>query len=488
MHGVVETKGGKAESRTEPVTEVQLYADRVRVYPKKISGVFRRLKWALLAVCLAVYYLAPWIRWDRGPNAPDQALLIDMTGRRGYFFAVEIWPQEVYYIAGLLMLGAFALFLATTLAGRVWCGYACPQTAWTDLFMLVERLIEGDRNQRMRLDAQSLSVAKVGKKTLKHAAWLLISFATGGAWILYFGDAPAMVRDVFSGEASVEAYVFIALLTSTTYVLAGWAREQVCTYMCPWPRFQSAMLDAESLVVSYRKHRGEPRGSYRKGASWEGRGDCVDCKLCVVVCPTGIDIRDGLQLECIGCGLCVDACASIMDRVGRPRGLIAFDTERHLRAVEAKKPYRYRLARPRVFLYSALVLFIALVMGVSLFLRSSAEIHVLRERSPLFVALSDGSVRNDFTVKILNKARDPLDFALEIEGLPDPTIKVIGLEGAGPRPSLPTPGDGVATYRVTVAVPAAALKGEQTDIRFALRAAEGTKPFRRDTVFLGPRK
>jgi len=489
MHGAVTKADAAAAGRKKPPSvEPELYADRVKVYPKTISGPFRSLKWAVLAVCLSLYYLAPWIRWDRGPNAPDQALLIDMNGRRGYFFAIEIWPQEVYYIAGLLILGAIGLFLATTLAGRVWCGYACPQTVWTDLFMQVERLIEGDRNQRKKLDAQPLSAVKAFKKIAKHVAWLGIAFATGGAWILYFGDAPTMLREVFSGEASVEAYVFIALLTATTYTLAGWAREQVCTYMCPWPRFQAAMLDADSLVVSYRQYRGEPRDSHKAGQSWEGRGDCVDCQFCVAVCPTGIDIRDGLQLECIGCGLCIDACNTIMKRVGRPLGLIAFDTENHLRAVETKTPYRYSLLRPRVLIYAALLLVITGVMALALLMRSSAEIHVLRERSPVFVALSDGSIRNDFTVKILNKAREPIDYALEISGLPAPAIKVLGVDEAAGRLVLPAPGDGVATYRVTVALPQAALKAESTPILFVLRASEKTAPVKRDTVFLGPKR
>lgn len=489
MHGAMtQSKADAARSKKLPPAEPELYADRVKVYPKKISGPLRSLKWAVLAFCLSLYYLAPWLRWDRGPNAPDQALLIDMTGRRGYFFSVEIWPQEVYYIAGLLMLGAFGLFLATTLAGRVWCGYACPQTVWTDLFMLVERLIEGDRNQRKKLDASPLSAAKALKKSAKHAAWLAIAFATGGAWILYFGDAPMVVREVFAGDASIEAYVFIGILTATTYTLAGWAREQVCTYMCPWPRFQAAMLDADSLVVSYRKYRGEPRGSHKAGQSWDGRGDCVDCQFCVAVCPTGIDIRDGLQLECIGCGLCVDACNTIMKRVGRPPGLIAFDTENHLKAAETKSSYRYRLFRPRVIVYAALLGIITLIMALSLFLRSTSEIHVLRERSPLFVVLSDGSVRNDFTVKILNKSRDAVDFALALEGLNGPAIRAIGVEDAGGALLLPAPGDAVATYRVTVAVPAGALKSESTPIVFVLRPTDGTKPVKRDTVFIGPKR
>ena len=276
---------------------------------------FRTLKWAALILLLGLYYGLPWLRWDRGPDAPGQALLIDMPGRRAYFFMIEIWPQEVYYLTGLLILGAIGLFLVTALAGRVWCGFLCPQTVWTDLFMWVERLIEGDRPARMKLDAAPLSAAKAGKRVAKHAAWLLIAVATGGAWIMYFDDAPTLMKEFFVGESSPAVYGFTALFTATTYVLAGLMREQLCIYMCPWPRFQGAMFDEHSLIVTYADWRGEPRGGARHGQSFEGRGHCVDCSLCVQVCPTGIDIRQGQQMACIGCALCVDACNSIMPRL-----------------------------------------------------------------------------------------------------------------------------------------------------------------------------
>jgi cytochrome c oxidase accessory protein FixG len=255
----------------------------VRVYPRAVSGTWRWVKWGVLILLLGMYYVVPWLRWNRGPGAPDQAILLDLDGRRGWIFDIVLWPQEVYFVTGFLILGAFGLFLATSLFGRVWCGFACPQTVWTDLFMLVERLIEGDRNERMRLDRAPLSVAKAAKKGLKHLVWLAIAAATGGAWVFYYVDAPSTLYKILRGEASTEVYVFIGLLTATTYTLAGWAREQVCTYMCPWPRFQAAMLDEQSVIVTYQKWRGERRGKHKAGDSWEGRGDCVDCRLCVNV-------------------------------------------------------------------------------------------------------------------------------------------------------------------------------------------------------------
>src|SRR5450631_4149416 len=301
-----------------------LYATRIKVYPRAVKGLWRWVKWLALVVLLGIYYLVPWLRWDRGPNAPSQAILIDLDGRRGWFFDVVIWPQEIYFVTGFLILAAFGLFFATALFGRVWCGFACPQTVWTDLFMLVERLIEGNRNERMRVDRAPMSAAKAARKGLKHAVWIAIAAATGGAWIFYFVDAPTTLAKIFRGEASLEVYFFIGLFTATTYLLAGWAREQVCTYMCPWPRFQAAMLDEQSFTVTYQAWRGEPRARGKRIAG--AGGDCVDCGACATACPTGIDIRDGSQLECINCGLCIDACNHVMERTGRPGWLITWDT------------------------------------------------------------------------------------------------------------------------------------------------------------------
>jgi len=328
-----------------------LYQKRQQIYPKLVHGKFRLAKWVFLVLALGVYYLLPFVRWDRGPDAPSQAVLIDFPNTRFYFFFIEIWPQEVYYITGLLILAALVLFLVTALFGRVWCGYACPQTVWTDLFIAVERLFEGDRNRRILLDRAPMSFNKAWRKGGKHTVWVLIAAATGGAWFLYFHDAFDLLRDFFTGQAPLTAYVFCAVLTFTTYSLAGLMREQVCTYMCPWPRIQAALTDRESLNVTYRTDRGEPRGRHKKGESWDGRGDCIDCKACVAACPMGIDIRDGAQLECIGCALCIDACDDIMDKISRPRGLIAYDTDDNItRRSQGEKP-RFSFIRPRIVLY-----------------------------------------------------------------------------------------------------------------------------------------
>ena len=332
-----------------------LYAARQKVYPKLAHGRFRAVKWLVMAVTLGIYYALPWIRWHRGPDLPDQAVLLDVAQNRFFFFFLEIWPQEFYFVTGLLVLAALALFLVTSIAGRVWCGYACPQTVWTDLMIVVERFWQGDRNARMALDKRPWGPVKLFKKTMTHLSWLAIGLATGGAFVFYFRDAPTLAQELLTGSAPPIAYLFIGIFTATTYLLGGIAREQVCIYMCPWPRIQGAMTDHDTLLVSYRTARGEPRGPHKKGQTWEGRGDCIDCKACVSVCPTGIDIRDGSQLECIQCALCIDACNGIMDKIGRPRGLIAYDTivGQEARAVSSRRGLR--IIRPRTLLYTGLI-------------------------------------------------------------------------------------------------------------------------------------
>jgi len=429
---VADVEAVNAKERRES-ERAPLYASRIKVHPKRVFGFFRNLKWAVMLFCLGVYYLAPWIRWDRGPGAPDQAILIDFPGRRFYFFFIEIWPQEVYYITGLLILAGLALFLFTGLLGRVWCGYACPQTVWTDLFVWVERFIEGDRNARLRLDKAPMSAGKLGKRVFKHAIWLLIAVATGGAWVFYFADAPTLAGQLLALDAPFTAYLFIGIFTATTYLLGGLSREQVCIYMCPWPRIQSAMFDEESLLVSYRGWRGEPRGKHKKGESWENRGHCVDCKQCVVVCPMGIDIRDGMQLECIHCALCVDACNGVMDKLDLPRGLIGYDNDRSALGGEAAAPLgqviaRPKILRPRILIYSALIVLVSSIMLYGLLTRSDMDLNVLRDRNPQFVVLSDGGLRNGYTLKILNKAPQDRVFTVAVSGLPDSGLTIVGQE------------------------------------------------------------
>ncbi|HEV7268191.1 MAG TPA: cytochrome c oxidase accessory protein CcoG [Falsiroseomonas sp.] len=485
---------GKTSAEDQP-----LYATRQKVYPKAVSGPVRRAKWAVLALGLAVYYLVPWLRWDRGPTAPDQAVLVDMEHGRLYFFFFEIWPQEVYFLTGLLILAAIGLFAATSLFGRVWCGFACPQTVWTDLFMWVENKIQGDRNERMRLDKAPWTAEKWRKKALTHAAWLAIAAATGGAWIMYFNDAPRATAEIFTGQASAQVYFFFGLFTFTTYLLAGWAREQVCTYMCPWPRFQAAMLDENSLVVSYRAWRGEPRGKLKE----EGHGDCVDCRACVNACPTGIDIRDGQQLECIGCGLCIDACDDIMKKLDRPNGLIAFETLKNIAASEvatkalspcaartqAGMGVRHvpRFIRARTLIYAGVLAGVMAVMLGAWLLRQEVTLAVLRDRAPLFVTLANGGIRNAYTLKIANKAREAGELTLVMESAAPLRLTIQEAEEIGPnRFRVTTRGDGITQWRALATRSPGAQQPESTPVSFRLLDARGRTVVRTSSVFLGP--
>lgn len=420
---------GVTRSRAKAVNaadERALYKKREPIYPKLAHGKFRFAKWVVMAVSLGVYYLVPFLRWDRGADAPDQAVLIDFAGRRFYFFFIEIWPQEIYYVTGLLILAALALFLVTALFGRVWCGYACPQTVWTDLFIMVERAFEGDRNARIKLDRAGWSFDKAWRKIGKHAVWLVIAGLTGGAWILYFHDAYDTVGHFFTGQAEISAYLFFAGLTFTTYVFAGTMREQVCIYMCPWPRIQAAMTDREALNVTYRIDRGETRGPHKKGDTWDDRGDCIDCMQCVAVCPMGIDIRDGAQLECIQCALCIDACDDVMLKVDRPTGLIAYETDDNIdRFVAGEKP-RYRFVRVRTLVYAVALGLVAAVMLAGLLNRTELDLNASRDRNPNYVRLSDGAIRNGYTIKIVNKANHPRALELVVEGDPQLVVRLLG--------------------------------------------------------------
>ena len=449
-----------------------LYAPRRAVYPQSVSGTFRDIKWALMALCLAVYYLLPFVRWDRGANAPSQAVLIDFPNRRFYFFFIELWPQEIYYFTGLLIIAAMALFLMNAIGGRIWCGYLCPQTVWTDLFYAVERFIEGDRRERMKKACAKLTVRRAAEIAVKHAVWLFIAWWTGGAWVLYFADAPTLVKELATFQAPAAAYIWIGILTFTTYTLAGHMREQVCVYMCPWPRIQAALTDEWALNVTYRCDRGEPRTSIKKAEELRGRGepagDCVDCLQCVAVCPTGIDIRDGAQLGCIMCGLCIDACDNVMKKIGRPTGLIAYDTDINLARRAQGKPPVYRLVRPRTLIYAGTIVLAGVAMLYALLTRSYLDISVRHDRNPLFVTLSDGSIRNAHTVHLLNKRHDTSTVELKVEGLPQAEVHLVGQDTVVPGAALiPVGPDQGREVRVLVTIPPTAKVDHSTLLTFS---------------------
>jgi cytochrome c oxidase accessory protein FixG len=479
----------------EPVNKKEnrsLYAARKKIFPKRAEGFYRRLKWWIMAVTLGIYYVTPWLRWDRGPHAPDQAVLVDMANRRFYFFFIEIWPQEFFYIAGLLVMAGVGLFLVTSTVGRAWCGYTCPQTVWVDLFIAVERWVEGDRNARMRLEKASWTFDKLRKRVVKHALWLVIAVLTGGAWIFYFADAPTLLRDFITFQAPPVAYITVAILTFTTYVFAGFMREQVCTYMCPWPRIQAAMLDEHSLTVTYNDWRGEPRSRHQKKAleAGEAVGDCIDCNACVAVCPMGIDIRDGQQLECITCALCIDACDGVMEKIGKPRGLIDYSTltdyQSNVEGKPASTGWR-SFIRPRTFIYMAVWSGIGLALLATLAMRDRLDLNILRDRNPIFVQLSDGAIRNGYTVKILNMKAEPRSFRLSVDGLPGAELTV---SGSTDEPSdtltFDVEPDRLLSTRVFVRARPEQLASQYNDFTFRVEEVGGDETDQVETVFETP--
>ena len=513
------TAGSVERLDAEPVNSARvrqpLYAPRRKIFPKRAQGRFRRFKWLVMLVTLGIYYATPWVRWDRGPFAPDQAVLVDLANRRFYFFFIEIWPQEFWAVAGLLVMAGFGLFLVTSAVGRAWCGYTCPQTVWVDLFLVVERWIEGDRNARMKLDAGPWTTRKLVLRTTKHAIWLAIAAATGGAWIFYFADAPTLAVDLFTGTAAPVAYITVALLTATTYVFGGLMREQVCTYMCPWPRIQAAMLDEHSLTVTYNDWRGEPRSRHAKKAAAAGQsvGDCVDCNACVAVCPMGIDIRDGQQLECITCALCIDACDGVMDKLGRERGLISYatladydanmalataggtlpidparvrDADGRLRPEIAHVGW-HRIVRPRTLVYLGAWSLAGLLLVYGLMSRDRLEVNVLHDRNPQFVVLSDGAIRNGYTVKLLNKIPDQRTIIVTLQGLPGAEMSVVGQTQPADRSfAVRVEPDRLQTLRVYVTQPAARIAGAVQSFRFVVEDKSSFETDSYETSFEAP--
>lgn len=462
--------------------EPSLYAAREPIFPRRVKGAFRNLKWWIMAVTLGIYYITPWFRWDRGPNLPDQAVLIDMANRRFFFFMIEIWPHEFYFVAGLLIMAGLGLFLFTSAAGRVWCGYACPQTVWTDLFILVERWVEGDRNARIRLHRQKWDAEKIRKRAIKWTAWFLIGLATGGAWIFYFTDAPTLLVDLVTGQAHPIAYTTMLILTATTFAFGGFAREQICIYACPWPRIQAAMMDEDTITIGYRDWRGEPRGKQ----DVPGNGDCIDCKACVNVCPMGIDIRNGQQLACITCGLCIDACDDVMDKIGKPRGLIGYLALTDEAAERSGKPAKSvwkHVFRPRTILYTVLWAGVGVALVAALFLRSEIDVKVTPVRNPTFVTLSDGSIRNTYDLRLSNKHGDDRYFHISLTS--DEVLR-IDLEGTEELRVL-VPANETLEQRVyVIAAPESpAAIADRSDLRLWIEDLGGTDRVSKDTIFNG---
>jgi cytochrome c oxidase accessory protein FixG len=398
-----------------PVQYVSLYQKPPKIHPRSVNGWFAGWRWALVWATQLVFYGLPWLVWNS-----RQAVLFDLAARRFYIFGLVLYPQDFIYLTGLLVVCAYSLFLFTAVAGRLWCGYACPQTVYTEIFLWVEQRFEGDRTARLRLDASPWNWNKLWRRGGKHAAWIAIAMWTGFTFVGYFTPIRSLAAEAFTLGFGPWEWFWVNFYAFATYGNAGFMREQVCKYMCPYARFQSAMFDRDTLIISYDEKRGEPRGSRPRGANpaERGLGSCVDCTLCVQVCPTGIDIRKGLQYECIGCAACIDACDAVMDKMSYPRGLIRYSTENAMDKGWTPAQMWRRVRRARVLIYTAVLLIIVAAVGASIALRKPFKVDVVRDRASLARLVEDGRIENVYRLQLMNATEAQQRFRLRVEGLP----------------------------------------------------------------------
>jgi len=410
----VQTESPQAAKSAEPEL-VSLYQAHQKIYPRSVSGLFSKWRWALVFLTQIVFYGLPWLEWGQ-----RQAVLFDLGVRRFYIFGLVLYPQDFIYLTGLLVISALSLFLFTAVAGRQWCGYACPQTVYTEIFLWIEHRIEGDRTARMRLDNSPMSPAKLGRKVAKQAAWIAVSLWTGFTFVGYFTPIRELVGIVLNFSTGPWETFWILFYGFATYGNAGYMREQVCKYMCPYARFQSAMFDKDTLIVSYDTARGEPRGARSKKSDPKalGLGSCVDCTLCVQVCPTGIDIRKGLQYECISCAACIDVCDTVMDKVGYPRGLIRYSTQHAMDQGWTRAEVIRHMLRPRVLVYVGILSAVVLAMGVSLATRTPFKVDVVRDRGMLARIVSGGKIENIYRLQLMNASETVQRYKVTASGLP----------------------------------------------------------------------
>ncbi|WP_232788380.1 cytochrome c oxidase accessory protein CcoG [Macromonas nakdongensis] len=457
--------------------EISLYASRQKIYPRSVSGLFSRWRWALVWLTQIVFYGLPWLQWNG-----RQAVLFDLEARRFYIFNLVLYPQDFIYLTGLLVISALALFLFTAVAGRLWCGYACPQTVYTEIYLWIEKQVEGDRSARMRLDQGPLSLHKFGKKWLKHFLWVAFGLWTGFTFVGYFTSIQALGAAVVAWDLGPWQTFWVFFYGFATYGNAGFMREQVCKYMCPYARFQSAMFDKDTMIVTYDEQRGEPRGARSKKADPKalGLGSCVDCTLCVQVCPTGIDIRKGLQYECIGCGACIDVCDDVMDKVGYPRGLIKYSTQNGIANGWTTAQMVRRGFRPRVLVYSGILLAITVAVGASLFLRTPLKVDVIRDRGALARLVDQGRIENVYRLQVMNATESAQTFRVSASGLPG-----IAVASEASVAVLPTE---VRSLAVRLQIPPGAAEPGSHPIHFEVQAeGDARLQVSEKSVFLVPR-
>jgi cytochrome c oxidase accessory protein FixG len=446
--------------------EQALYEVRKKIYPRAVHGWFAAWRWLFVLGTQAVFYGGPWLQWNG-----RQAVLFDLAGRKFYIFGLVFWPQDIVYLTVLLIISAFSLFLFTAVAGRLWCGYACPQTVYTEIFMWIERKVEGERLARMKLDAQPLSARKVMLKFIKHGLWIALALWTGFTFVGFFTPIHTLGSELLQLHAGPWESFWMLFYGFATYGNAGWMREQVCKYMCPYARFQSVMFDQDTLVITYDRERGEPRGARARSADHKskGLGDCVDCNICVQVCPTGIDIRNGLQYECIGCAACIDGCDQVMDKMGYPKGLIRYSTENALKQRLPAQGIFKRIFRPRVLLYTAILWAIIIAAMITLYQRVPLKVDVIRDRGNVMHDGDAAEVQNVYRLQIMNTQEVAREMRISVSGLDG-----IEIEGAtrpvqvGPASSLMVP--------VRVEAPRASGRKGANRIFFTVEATDPSHP------------
>ena len=456
-------------------TGEDMYASHKKVYPREVHGIFASLRTLGVVVLLGLYYGVAWLSWDG-----RQAVLLDLPARKFYIFGLTFWPQDFFYFAWLLIIAALALFYVTSLAGRLWCGYACPQTVWTEIFLWFERKIEGSRNQQIKRDKQDMSLAKFRVKATKHFVWIVFSLYTGFTFVGYFTPIRELTTAMVTFNLGPWETFWVFFYGFATYGNAGWMREQVCIYMCPYARFQSAMFDRDTLVIAYDEQRGEPRGSRKKNVDprQAGLGDCVDCTLCVQVCPTGIDIRDGLQYQCIGCAACVDVCDEVMDKMGYSKGLVRYTTEHAM----AGQPTR--ILRPRTIMYALLLLALSLGLVYAISQRTPLQLDVIRDRNSLYRETPQGLVENVYILKIINMDKHTHHYRVEVSGAES---GLHDLQLVMPEPLVEVPAGEILSLPVSVQIDPVHLKRAANHIEFSLTAEdESGLTGSRSARFLGP--
>lgn len=460
------------DAKANDDVEQSLYAKRQKIYPREVHGLFAALRTMGVSTLLGLYYLVPWLQWDG-----RQAVLFDLPERKFYIVNLVFWPQDFFYLALLLIVAALGLFFVTALAGRVWCGFACPQTVWTEAFLWIERKVEGSRPQQMKLDKQPNSFRKIRIKVTKHFLWITFSIFTGITFVGYFSPLRELAVNFLSFDNGPWEAFWIYFYALATYGNAGWLREQVCLYMCPYARFQSAMFDSDTMIISFDESRGLPKGPRKKTLDKvdAGLGDCIDCTICVQVCPTGIDIRDGLQYQCIGCAACIDACDDVMDKMGYEKGLIRYTTENALQGQTA------HVIRPRMIVYALILIGITVGTFYSIFMRSPIGMDVIRDRNSLYRETNDGLIENVYIIKLLNMDKRDHTYNLAVEGLAELKLKIDASE-------IVVKSGEVVELPVRVQVDAYNLKKRSSKIVFTLNSIGYDKlSVVEDARFLGPK-